>query len=113
MLSKADLLKPKTTQIEIDGGSLTIRALSAAYAMALRGKDLQGVDIFQIIADSIIDDNGATILTGEEVGSMAMSTLTEIVKGVFAFNALGEKAVSDAVDELKKTDDLTTNSAKG
>lgn len=112
MLTKDQLLKPKTTSIKVDGGTLTIRALSAAYAMGLRGKDMQGADIFQIIADSIIDENGAVMLTGDEVGALAMSTLQQIVKGVFEFNALGEKAVNDAVAELKKTEDLTINSVE-
>jgi hypothetical protein len=111
MLTKADLLKPKTTVIEVDGGTLTIRAMSAEYAMALKGKDLQGSDIFGVIANSIIDEQGNLMLTGEEVGTLAISVLEQIVKGVFAFNALGKKAVDDAVNELKKTDALTTNSA--
>lgn len=107
MLTKSELLKPKTTAVKVDGGSLTIRALSAAYAMGLRGKDLQGADIFGIIADSIIQEDGSPMLTADEVGTLAMSTLTQIVKAVFEFNALGEKAVSDAVAELKKTEDST------
>lgn len=109
MLSKAELLKPKITTVNIDGGSLAIRALSASYAMGLRGRDLQGVDIFQIIADSIIQEDGSAMLTAEEVGTLAIGTITQITKAIFEFNSLGEKAVSDAVAELKKTDDLTTN----
>jgi len=111
MLTKADLLKPKTTVIDVDGGSLTIRAMSAEYAMGLRGKDLQGAEIFQIIADSIIDEAGNTMLTGAEVGTLAISVLEQIVKGVFAFNALGNKAIEEATAELKKTDVSTSNSA--
>lgn len=111
MLTKADLLKPKTKKIPVDDGEILIRALSAAYAMGLRGKDLQGSDIFQIIADSIVDEQGNALLTGDEVGSLAVATLEQIVKGIFAFNALGEKAVSEAVTELKKTEDLIMNSA--
>lgn len=110
MLTRDQLLKPKTTTIDVDGGSLTIRALSASYAMGLRGKDLQGSDIFQIIADSIIQEDGSDMLTGDEVGTLAISTLTQITTGIFAFNKLGEKAVSDAVNELKKTDASTSNS---
>jgi hypothetical protein len=110
MLTKAELLNPKTTVIEVDGGSLTIRALSAEYAMGLRGRDLQGADIFQVIADSIVDENNVPMLTGAEVGTLAISTLEQIVKGVFAFNTLGKKAVDEAMGELKKTEGLTTNS---
>ena len=109
MLTRDDLLKPKTTLIQVDGGSLTIRALSAEYAMGLRGRDMQGSDIFQVIADSIIDEQGNTMLTGAEVGTLAISTLEQIVKQVFTFNALGNKAVEDATAELKKTDVLTSN----
>ena len=108
MLTKAELLKPKTTKIDVDGGVITIRALSADYAMSLKGIDLQGSDIFNVIAVSIVDENCAPMLTGEEVGTLAITTLEQIVKGIFAFNALGDKAVSEAVDELKKTDALTT-----
>lgn len=109
MLTKDQLLKPKTTAVEVDGGTLTIRALTAAYAMGLRGKDLQGGDIFQIIAYSIIQENGETMLTADEVGTLAISTLTQITTGIFAFNKLGEKAAAEAVDELKKTDALTSS----
>jgi hypothetical protein len=111
MLTRDQLLKPKTTTIEVDGGSLLIRALSAEYAMGLRGRDLQGADIFQVIADSIVQENGETMLTGAEVGTLAISTLEQIVKQVFEFNALGKKAVEDATAELKKTEDLIMNSA--
>jgi hypothetical protein len=109
MLTKAELLKPKTSTIEVDGGSLTIRALSAEYAMGLRGRDLQGADIFDVIADSIIQEDGEKMLTGAEVGTLAISTLEQIVKQVFTFNALGKQAVDEAMGELKKTEDLTTS----
>lgn len=111
MLTREQLLKPKTTTINVDGGSLIIRALSAEYAMGLRGRDLQGADIFDVIADSIVDEQGNTMLTGAEVGALAISTLEQIVKQVFEFNALGKKAVDDATAELKKTDDLIMSSA--
>lgn len=109
MLTKAELLKPKTKFIDVDGGTICIRALSASYAMGLRGKDLQGVDIFGIIADSIVDEQGNPMLTAEEVGTLAIATLTQITKGIFEFNALGQKAVDEAVSELKKTEGSTTN----
>ena len=110
MLSKADLLKPKTKQIDVDGDKLTIRAMSAEYGYSFRGKVLHDAEIFGILAESIVDEDGNTILTAEEVGKIAMVTLEKIVKGVFEFNALGKKAVDDAVNELKKTEDLTSNS---
>ena len=109
MTTKADLLKPRTTQIEVDNVLITIRALSASYAMGLRGRDMQGAEIFDVIAVSIIDENGAPMLTAEEVGKIAISTLEQIVKSIFSFNSLGQKAVDEAVEELKKTDGLTSN----
>ena len=107
-LSKLALLKPKINSIDVDGGFISIRALSASYALSLRGKDLQGAEMFEIISQSVCDENGDLLLTTEEVGQIAVATLTQIVKGVFIFNALGEKAASEAVDELKKTDVSTT-----
>ena len=109
MLSKADLLKPKTKVIDVDGGTLTIFALSAEYSLTLRGRDLRGAEIFEVIAVSVVDENGAPMLTAEEVGKIAISTLEQIVKSIFAFNSLGQKAVDEAVEELKKTDGLTSN----
>ena len=111
MLTREQLLNlKKTTTINVDGGSLIIRALSAEYAMGLRGRNLQSPDIFEVIADSVIQENGEPMLTSAEVGTLAISILEQIVRQVFAFNSLGSKAASEAVDELKKTDDLTTNS---
>lgn len=110
MLSKAELLKPKTAHIDVDGGTVVIRALSASYAMGLRGRDLQGADIFGVIADSVVDKQGNPMLTSEEVGALAISTLEQIIKGIFAFNSLGKKAVDDAMGELKKTEGSTINS---
>ena len=111
MLSKAALLKPKTTRVAVGDGYVTIKAMTAAYAASLRGVELDSARIFQVIADSMVDENGATFLTAEDVGNIAIIDMNEIVAGVFAFNALGAKAVQQAQDELKKvqTEEPTTN----
>ena len=72
MLTREALIKAHTKEVTLEGGSVIIRALTAAEAFELRGKDLQSAEIF-------------------------------------AFNALGAKAVEDATAELKKTDGLTSN----
>lgn len=105
----SDLVKPKIGKVDVDDGFVYIRALSAAYSLELRGKELHGQEVFEIISKSVCNPDGVTLLTNEQVGEMAITTLNQIVKGVFAFNALGQKAVADAVDELKKTDVLTSN----
>jgi len=111
MLSKADLLKQKTKDIPVDGGIVRITALTADYFATLRGRELKGAELFEVIAKSIVNENNETFLTSEEVGMIAMATLEQIIEGIFSFNALGKKAVEDAKNDLKKTDDLIMNSA--
>jgi len=86
---------------------MVIRALTASEALDLRGKDLQGADIFGLISKSVAEP----VLSVEDVGLIPSSMITELMKEIFTFNGLGSKAISDAVDELKKTDVSTTNSA--
>ncbi len=109
MWTRDDLVKPRTKQITIEGGTMVIRALTAAEAFELRGKDMQSAEIFGLIAKSVVDP----VLSPEDIGMMSTSMVTELTTEIFSFNALGQKAVSDAVDELKKTDDSIINSAKG
>jgi hypothetical protein len=99
MLTRDQLVKPKTKEIAIEGGSVVIRALTAAEAFDLRGKDIHSVEIFGIIAMSVVDP----VLTVEDVGSLATTTVTKLVSEIFAFNALGSKAIAEAESELKKT----------
>ena len=105
MLTRDELVKPKTKEIGIEGGSVIIRALTAAEAFELRGKDLQSAEIFGLIAKSIVEPQ----LSAEDVGGLAVSVVTALTTEKFAFNALGAKAVEDATAELKKTDGLTSN----
>ncbi len=109
MWSRDELVKPRTKQITIEGGTMVIRALTAAEAFELRGKDMGSDEIFGLIAKSVVDP----VLSAEDIGMLPTSLVTDLTTHIFSFNALGPKAVSDAVDELKKTEDLTINSAKG
>ena len=112
MLTKSDLLKTKTKDIPVDGGTIRITALTAEYFATLRGRELKGAELFEVIAKSIVNEENENFLTAEEVGRIAISTIEQIAAGIFQFNALGQKAVDDAVTELKKTEDSTINSAE-
>jgi hypothetical protein len=106
MLTREALIKAHTKEVSIEGGSVIIRALTAAEAFELRGKDLQSAEIFGLIARSIVDPQ----LSAEDVGGLAVSVVTQLTTEIFTFNALGEKAVEDATAELKKTDALIMTS---
>lgn len=93
------LVAPKTQEVVLDGGTVEIRALSAGEAFEYRGKEMGAEEIFGLLAASIIDPK----LTIEDVRALPVATVNKIVIAVFAFNALGEKAVDDAAEELKKT----------
>lgn len=107
MWSRDDLVKPRTKEITIEGGSMVIRALTAAEALELRGKDIQSAEIFALISQSIVEP----ALSAEDIGLLPTSLVSAITVEIFAFNGLGNKAVEEAVQELKKTDDLILNSA--
>lgn len=99
MWSRDDLIKPRTKEITIEGGSMVIRALTAAEAFELRGKDLQSAEIFGLIAKSIVEPQ----LSPEDIGLLPTSVVTQLTTEIFAFNALGASAIKDAENELKKT----------
>ena len=107
MLTREQLVTHKTKEITIDGGSVVIRALTAGEAFDLRGKKIGRVEIFEIIALSLVDPQ----VLPTDVANMSTATVTQLTTEIFAFNALGSKAVEDAKAELKKTDDLIMNSA--
>lgn len=107
MWSRDDLIKPRTKEITIEGGSMVIRALTADEAFELRGKELGRTEIFGLISKSIVQPE----LSADDVGLLPTSIVTELTTEIFAFNALGQKAVEDAKAELKKTDVSTSNSA--
>jgi hypothetical protein len=100
-LSKTALLKPKIKSIDVDDGLVSIRALNASYAISLRGKTLGDTEIFDMLSKSICNEAGDPLLTPDEVGQLALSTLNQIVKGVMAFNSMAEGAVKEATDTLK------------
>lgn len=99
MLTRDELVKPRTKTISIDGGDVIIRAMSAFEALELRGKDMHSEEIFAVIAQCIQDPK----LTGSDIGLMPTSIVTQLTTEIFAFNALGTKAIEDAADELKKS----------
>lgn len=107
MWSRDDLLDPRRKEITIEGGSMVIRALTAGEAFALRGLDLGSGEIFDLIAKSIYEP----ALSADDVALLPTSFVTQLTAEIFTFNGLGNKAVEDAKDELKKTEDLTSNSA--
>ena len=110
-LSKTALLKPKITSIDVDGGLVSIRALNAAYGISLRGKKLGDAEIFDMLSKSICDEEGNPMLTADEIGALALTTLEQIVKGVMAFNSMSEGAVVEATNKLKNPpSDLTSTS---
>lgn len=84
---------------------MVIRALTAAEAFQLRGKDMQSAEIFGLVSVSIVDPQ----LSPDDVGLLPTSIISELTKEIFAFNGLGSKAVEDAVNELKKTEDSITS----
>ncbi|MBL0320701.1 MAG: hypothetical protein IPP74_15610 [Alphaproteobacteria bacterium] len=107
MWTRDDLIKARTKEITIEGGSMVIRALTASEAFQLRGKDMQSAEIFGLVSTSIVDP----VLSPDDIGLLPTSIISQLTKEIFAFNGLGSKAVEDAVNELKKTDVLTSNSA--
>lgn len=102
--------KPEVKEIEVSGQKTYIRSLSAGYALSLRGKDLGDSQIFDVLSKSVCDKNGKPIITPKQAEEMGLTTVNQLVKEVMAFNSMAPTAVIDAKDELKKTEDLTTNS---
>ena len=100
MLTRDQLVKPRTKEVPLEGGTILIRALTAAEAFELRGKDLQSAEIFGLIAKSIVDP----VLSADDIGMLPASTVTTLTTEIFTFNALGPKAIEEATEELKKTD---------
>jgi hypothetical protein len=107
MWTREELIKPRTKEITIEGGTMVIRALTAAEAFQLRGKDMQSAEIFGLVSISIVEP----VLSADDIGSLPTSIITAITTEIFTFNGLGSKAVEDATAELKKTEDLIMNSA--
>jgi hypothetical protein len=99
MLTRDALIAPKTKTVKVEGGEIVIRKLRAAEAIELRGKELTGPEIFKLIADSMTEP----AVTVEDVGQFTATDMNKILFEVFAFNGLGESAVAEARDELKKT----------
>lgn len=99
MLTRDQLVEVKTKEVAIEGGSVVIRKLTASEAFEMRGKDMQSAEIFGLIAKSIVDP----ALTVDDVGMLPASIVNSLTVEIFAFNALGAKAIAEAESELKKT----------
>lgn len=78
---------------------MVIRALTAAEAFEMRGKDMQSAEIFGMISKSIVEP----VLSPDDIGQLPASILNQLTAEIFAFNALGPKAIAEAEAELKKT----------
>lgn len=99
MLTRDELIKRREKTITIEGGAMVIRALTAAEAMEMRGRDFQSAEIFNLVAASVVDPQ----LSAEDIGLLPASVMNALTTEIFAFNALGPKAIEEAKDELKKT----------
>lgn len=99
MLTREQLIRPRTQVVTLEEGTIVIRALTAGEAFEYRGKDLGREAIFGLLALAICEPT----LTAEDIASLPVAVVNEITRAVFTFNALGEKAVAEAADELKKT----------
>lgn len=99
-LTAADLIRPRIKKIDLADGEIHIRALSAAYAIGLRGRTLVDADIFDLLARSICTPAGEELLTAEQVGEIPLTTLQPILDQVMDFNAMSQ---GKAADDLKKT----------
>src|SRR5512146_1965392 len=108
MLTREQLIRPRTQVVKLEEGTIIIRALTAGEAFEYRGKDLGREAIFGLLALAICDP----VLTAEDIASLPVATMNEITRAVFTLNALGDKAIAEAADELKQTapGDSITNS---
>lgn len=103
MLNKDQLTKPKTAEIPVGEGTVLIRALPAAFVLDLRGRTLGDQDYYKIIAASVLDENGAPMLTAEEAAGMDFVMVNQLAIGIMEFNALSIDAAAAAKEALKKT----------
>lgn len=99
-LTRDALLAPRILAVDLPDGRIYLRALSAGYAVGLRGRTLGDADIFDMIAHSVCDAKGIPILTAADVAEMPLSSLQSILDQILAFNALAPNAAAEA---LKKT----------
>lgn len=95
-LTKAELLKPRLSTLEVNGGTITVRQVTAGYAITLRGRNLGEAEIFDLLAHAIAEPE----LTPAEIAEMPIEYLQPILNAVLELNALSDgKAEAD----LKKT----------
>lgn len=112
-INKLALLKPKTTDIPVKEGqvTVTVRALPAKFVLDLKGRELSDSDFYEIIALSVLDDDGQQMMTAEEAARLDFVTMNELAIGIMDFNNLSMEAVKRAKESLKKvqTEGSATN----
>jgi hypothetical protein len=106
ILSAEALTKIKTKEVEIAGGIVVIKQMSAGYALALRGKEMQDDDTFKMVADMVVEPK----LTAEQVGQMNIADVTDLANAILEFNGITQDAIEKAKADLKN--DPTEGSTK-
>lgn len=102
MLTKEQLLKPKTKELPIGDGVILVKALPARFILELKGKELVDEDFYRIISASVIDETGQTMLTADDAAGMDFFIMNQLVIGIMEFNSLAAEAVRAAKEALKK-----------
>lgn len=109
-LNRDDLLAKlksanKSVHIESLDADILLRELPAGEVLHLteqfNNKEISQEDFtFELIASSMIDEDGKKLLTVEEAKELPMAVLTEIIKAIAEYNNLD---IEKAKDNLKKT----------
>lgn len=107
ILTADALTKIKTKEVEIAGGVVIVKQMSAAYALALRGKDMTDDDTFKLVADLVVEPK----LTAEQVSEMNIADVTTLAEAILDFNGIKQDAVEKAKADLKN--DSTEGSITG
>lgn len=99
----------KTVDVELDGLTVRLRALSAGDAVRFQsevrkaGEDGEALS-FTLIARSWIGEDGELLMPEEEGEAFARTldadTFTKLAKAVLALNGLSEKAIEEAEKNL-------------
>lgn len=99
MLTRDQLIQPHTKEIDLAGGKVVIRELTADEAIDMDEMDIRSKEIYQLISKSFFDPE----LSVDDVGKLPATVIKELIEAIFVFNGMTQKAIADAVEELKKT----------
>lgn len=109
VLTADALTKIKTREVEVGGGVVVIKQMTAAYAMEIReaSKANETESTFKLISDLMVEPS----LTIEQVKEMPTDYLRTISLAIADFNGISPDAVSKAETELKnaRTEGSTIN----